>query len=200
MFDEKHRGHRAARREGLGPDGFGDDGPRGRGGRGDWGPRRGGPGWGGPRGGRGGRARRGDVRAAIVALLAERPMHGYEMIQELSERTGGSWQPSPGSIYPTLTLLEEEGLVAGAEAGGKRQFTLTDAGREQAGARTGATPWEEAVAGADPSALALREVLGTTAQAVKQVFRAGTPAQQAKAAEILTEARRKLYELLASED
>jgi DNA-binding PadR family transcriptional regulator len=127
-------------------------------------------------------------------------MHGYEMIQELGERTGGSWQPSPGSIYPTLTLLEEEGLVAGTEGGGKRQFTLTDAGREQAAARTGATPWEEAAAGADPSMLVLREALGTTAHAVKQVFRAGTPAQQAKAAEILTEARRKLYELLASED
>ena len=70
------------------------------------------------RGGRGGRGRRrrnrGDVRAALLALLSERPMHGYEMIQELDERTGGIWRPSPGSVYPTLQLLEDEGLISGA--------------------------------------------------------------------------------------
>ena len=81
--------------------------------------------------GRGGpRARRGDIRAAVLALLAERPMHGYEMIKELEERTKGAWVPSAGSIYPTLQLLEDEGLVAGEERDGKRRFTLTDAGTE----------------------------------------------------------------------
>src|SRR6478735_6661636 len=80
--------------------------------------------------GRGGpRARRGDVRAAVLALLDERPMHGYEMIKELEERTQGAWVPSPGSIYPTLQLLEDEGLIRGEESDGKRRFALTDAGK-----------------------------------------------------------------------
>src|SRR6476469_6636915 len=95
--------------------------------------------------GRGGpRARRGDVRAAILALLADRPMHGYEMIQELEERTRGAWSPSAGSIYPTLQLLEDEGLIEGTESDGKRRFALTDSGREQAGKRrSDSTPWDE---------------------------------------------------------
>src|SRR3954463_4992149 len=85
----------------------------------------GGPGpWGPPFRGRGGgpRVRRGNVRVAILAPLAERPMHGYEMIQELESRTNGLWRPSAGSIYPTLQQLEDEGLVAGEESEGKRRF------------------------------------------------------------------------------
>ena len=75
--------------------------------------------------------RRGDIRSAILALLAERPMHGYEIIGELTERTDGLWRPSPGSIYPTLQLLEDEGLVTAQadEAGGKRRYALTEEGR-----------------------------------------------------------------------
>ncbi len=84
--------------------------------------------------GRGGpRARRGDVRAAVLALLAERPMHGYEMIKEIEERTEGAWTPSAGSIYPTLQMLEDEGLIRGEESDGKRRFTLTEAGADRAG-------------------------------------------------------------------
>ena len=83
-------------------------------------------------GGGGPRARRGDVRAAALALLTERPMHGYEMIKEIEERTEGLWRPSAGSIYPTLALLEDEGLIRGEESDGKRRFALTDEGREQA--------------------------------------------------------------------
>ena len=91
------------------------------------------------------RVRRGDVRSAILALLDDRSMHGYEMIQELEERTGGRWRPSAGSIYPTLQLLEDEGLVSAEEADGKRVYSLTDAGREAAPERTeGSRPWEEA--------------------------------------------------------
>lgn len=181
--------------------GVGPRGPRGRGGRrgGPWG----GGGWGGPRGRRRGgpfRARRGDVRAALLALLAERPMHGYEMIQELSERTEGAWQPSPGSVYPTLTLLEEEGLVVGEEVEGKRRFSLTDAGRTADAERQGPPPWEQVVADEDPNFVELREALASTIGAMKQVFRAGTPAQQAKATAILNDTRRRLYEVLASED
>jgi DNA-binding PadR family transcriptional regulator len=138
------------------------------------------------------------VRAALLALLAEKPMHGYEMIRELGERTNGAWAPSPGSVYPTLTMLEEEGLVTAEEVDGKRRFSLTEAGRTAAAEREGAPPWEDF--GMDPGVAALGEILGTTAQAVKQVLRAGTPAQQAKAVEVLTETRRKLYEILASDE
>ena len=88
-------------------------------------------GYGRGRGRGGGRARRGDVRAAVLALLAERPMHGYEMIKEIEERTEGSWTPSAGSIYPTLQMLEDEGLISGQETEGKRRFTLTDSGRAE---------------------------------------------------------------------
>jgi DNA-binding PadR family transcriptional regulator len=97
----------------------------------------------GPRGGGGPRARRGDVRAAVLALLQERPMHGYEMIQELQARSGGVWRPSAGSIYPTLQLLEDEGLVAAEEVDGKRRFTLTAEGVAEAERRPGRPPWEQ---------------------------------------------------------
>src|SRR5881275_2840711 len=115
-------------------------GPRGGWQRGPWGGF--GP-WGPPFGGRGGggpRVRRGNVRAAVLALLTERPMHGYEMIQELEARTKGVWRPSAGSIYPTLQQLEDEGLVTVEESDGKRRFSLTDAGRAEAD-RLGRPPW-----------------------------------------------------------
>lgn len=173
---------------------------------GDW-PEAFGAGWGpgfgrGPRGrGRGGRgrARRGDVRAAILGLLTERPMHGYEIIQELAERTGGLWQPSAGSVYPTLQLLEEEGLVAGEDAEGKRRFTLTDAGREESQRRDGPPPWEQVTEGVDPNLLKLRDAVFQTMAAVKQVAMAGTADQKARAVDVLSDARRKLYAIL-SED
>ena len=104
--------------------------------------------------GRGGpRARRGDIRAAALALLAERPMHGYEMIKEIEERTDGAWTPSAGSIYPTLQMLEDEGLISGQEIEGKRRFTLTDSGRAEQESRAGEqTPWDAVRAGVRPRA------------------------------------------------
>jgi DNA-binding PadR family transcriptional regulator len=156
----------------------------------------------GPWGHRGrgrGRRGRGDVRAAILALLAERPMHGYEMIQELEARTGGVWRPSPGSVYPTLQLLEDEGLIAGEEGEGRRRFTLTDAGRAEA-ERLGQAPWEQVTAGVAPAAWSLRDAIAQTAQAAWSVGAAGTEAQQARALEILNEARRRLYAILAEGD
>jgi DNA-binding PadR family transcriptional regulator len=155
--------------------------------------------WGHRRGRGRGRRSRGDVRAAILALLAERPMHGYEMIQELEARTGGVWRPSPGSVYPTLQLLEDEDLIAGEEGEGRRRFALTDAGRAEA-ERQGQTPWETVTAGVAPAAWSLRDAIAQTAQAAWSVGSAGTEAQQARALEILNDARRRLYAILAEDD
>jgi DNA-binding PadR family transcriptional regulator len=143
--------------------------------------------------------RRGDVRTAILTLLAESPMHGYEVMQQLSERSGGIWRPSAGSIYPTLQQLEDEGLVIGADQGGRRVFSLTDAGREAAaeGAKRGPAPWQ--VDGADEAA-DLRSAFFAFAQAFRQVAASGSPETVAAARTILVDARRGLYRLLAEED
>jgi DNA-binding PadR family transcriptional regulator len=127
-------------------------------------------------------------------------MHGYEIIGELDQRTEGAWRPSPGSVYPTLQMMEEEGLLVAEEADGKRRFGLTDTGRAEAEGREGPTPWEALLEDSGDEAMNLRNAMGTTIQALKQVFRVGTPAQQAKAAEIMADARRRLYEVLATED
>jgi DNA-binding PadR family transcriptional regulator len=153
---------------------------------------------GGPRGGhRGrGRGRRGDVRAAILALLAERPMHGYEMIQEILRRSNGLWRPSPGSVYPTLQLLADEGLIVGTESeGSKRLFELTDEGREAA-AKTQTPPWEEIAEGADPNEVNLRAAFGQFAAAVFQSAHAATPEQQTRILDIVNNARRDIYGVL----
>jgi DNA-binding PadR family transcriptional regulator len=150
---------------------------------------------------RGGRARRGNVRAAILALLAERPMHGYEMIQELTNRTGGVWRPSPGSVYPALQMLEDEGLISSQEAEGKRLFSLTEAGRAEA-ERQGSTqaPWDEVTEGVDPTNLKLRDTAFQVGAAVMQVATAGSEAQKARALEVLSEARRRIYSILAEDE
>lgn len=172
-------------------------------GRGRFGPGpRFGPGGFGPWGGPGGpwRARRGDVRAAILALLAERPMHGYEVIGEIDQRTEGAWRPSPGSVYPTLQMLEDEGLVRAEEVEGKRRFALTEAGRTEADAAEGPPPWEQVLDGGMPEGTAeLATAVRGLMPAVKQVFREGTPTQQAKAAKVLADAKRSLYEVLGGE-
>ena len=147
-----------------------------------------------------GRRGRGDVRAAILALLAERPMHGYEMIQELEARTGGVWRPSPGSVYPTLQLLEDEDLITGEEGEGRRRFTLTDAGRAEAERQGQRSPWEEVTAGVAPMAWNLRDAMGQITQAFWSVANAGSEAQQARALEVLKDTRRRLYAILAEGD
>ncbi|MFF0776813.1 MULTISPECIES: PadR family transcriptional regulator [unclassified Streptomyces] len=183
------------RRAAFGPFGPGGPGwgPGGPGfGPGPWGPR----GRGGPRG----RARRGDVRASILALLKERPMHGYEMIQEIAERSGGAWKPSPGSVYPTLQLLEDEGLIVSESEGGKKLFALTDSGRTAAEDGPEA-PWEEASRGVDWEALGeIRQAGMGLMQAFGQVWNTGTKEQREKALAVVTEARKKLYLILADED
>src|ERR1700691_3069161 len=114
----------------------------GRGGQGGPGRAPGRGGHGGRTGGR--RGGRGDVRAAILALLAERPMHGYEMLEELSRRTQELWRPSPGSLYPALQLLEDQGLVRSVTADGRRRFELTADGRALS-QPAGPAPWESMV-------------------------------------------------------
>ncbi|MGW1726065.1 PadR family transcriptional regulator [Streptomyces sp. NPDC002306] len=192
------RGGFEGRRAAFGP--FGPGGPGfGPGGPG-FGP--GGPGpWGGRgRGGARGRARRGDVRASILALLKDRPMHGYEMIQEIAERSGGAWKPSPGSVYPTLQLLEDEGLIVSESEGGKKLFSLTEAGR--AAADEGAdAPWEEASRGVDWEALTeIRQAGFGLMEAFGQVWKTGSKEQREKALTVINDARKKLYLILAEED
>ncbi|MFF0293799.1 PadR family transcriptional regulator [Kitasatospora sp. NPDC004614] len=168
---------------GFGPRGrgFGGHGTRGHGGR------------------RGGRARRGDVRASLLALLRERPMHGYEMITEIGERTGGVWRPSPGSVYPTLQLLEEEGLIKANEESGKKLFELTEQGRAEA-EQGPESPWDEA--GRQGDWEAVQEVgaaLAAVDHAVRQVMMTGTEEQRAKGLAVLAETKKKLYLILAEE-
>jgi DNA-binding PadR family transcriptional regulator len=153
------------------------------------------------RGGRGGpRARRGDVRAAVLALLAERPMHGYEILKEVEERSEGAWTPSAGSIYPMLQMLEDEGLIRGEDSDGKRRFTLTDAGRTEQESKADETaPWDAVREGAPTGHLALRHSIGNLLVAVKQVGQAGDEDQRKQVTELLDETRRKVYAILAEE-
>jgi DNA-binding PadR family transcriptional regulator len=170
----------------------------------EFGPGFGGPGFGGPgrprgrrRGGRGG-----DVRAAALLLLSEQPQHGYQLIQEIGERSNGAWTPSPGSIYPVLQQLEDEGLISFDRVDGRKTATLTDEGtsyveenREQLG-----TPWEAAAG--DPTqemrefAMGLKGLMG----AWKQVAQAGTPEQRLKANLVIEDARKALYRILADDE
>jgi DNA-binding PadR family transcriptional regulator len=145
------------------------------------------------------RAGRGDIRAAILALLAEEPMHGYQIIQELAERTEGVWRPSPGSVYPTLQQLEDEELVREtASDSGKRVYALTDAGREQAAAAP--APWTAVAAESEDGLVGLRDLAYQVLGATRQVGNAGSAAQIEAAQAVLREARRSLYRLLAEED
>jgi DNA-binding PadR family transcriptional regulator len=144
------------------------------------------------------RVRRGDVRSAILALLDDRPMHGYEMIQELEERTGGRWTPSAGSIYPTLQLLEDEGLVSAEEVDGRKVYSLTDSGEKEVPERSeGGRPWEQG--DEDSPRFEARKELFKLMGAAKQLARTDNDDQLAKAAEILKDARKKLYGILAEE-
>jgi Predicted transcriptional regulators len=146
------------------------------------------------------RMARGDVRVAVLALLVEKPMHGYQIMAEIEERSGGAWKPSAGSVYPTLQLLADEGLISAEVADGRKTYSLTDAGRAEADvAAGGAAPWE---------ASGQRDLLGMgalpkagieLAHAVAQLRRTGTPEQVQQAVTVLDEARRKLYSILAQD-
>ena len=207
LHDERRharRGFREHLREHGGP-GFGP----GFGGRdfgGFAGP--GGPGFGpGPFGGRGGRrgpgrggrGKRGDIRAAILTLLTERQMHGYEMIQEIASRSNDLWKPSPGSVYPTLQLLVDEGLIVATETeGSKKLFDLTEAGRAVA-EKIETAPWDEINEGADPAQMNLRAATGQLFGAVAQSAHAASEEQQKRILEIINNARREIYQILGED-
>ncbi|MEA4944265.1 MAG: PadR family transcriptional regulator [Propionicimonas sp.] len=147
------------------------------------------------------RARRGDTRAAILRVLAEQPMHGYQIIQEFSRRSNGAWSPSAGSIYPTLQQLADEGLVVATETGGKKVFSLTEAGAtavSELGEEP--APWDVAAASGDVTGLlGLRDSGGRLAAAVVQVGKSGDRSQVDATIEILDAARKQVYALLAQD-
>ena len=184
--------------------GFGPDfGPGLRAGRGfDGGP----PGfepWSRGYGRRGGRAKRGDVRAAALALLAEEPMNGYQIIQQISDRSGGIWRPSPGSVYPALAQLEDEGLIVlQATAGERRAYELTEAGRGYVAEHADElkAPWSALSGNAASAAADLHSLVRQVHIAAFGVLSAGTDAQMAEARKILAQTRRSLYRILAEEE
>ena len=151
--------------------------------------------WGGPR------MRRGDIRTAVLAVLTEAPGHGYDVMQNLEDKTGGAWRPSPGSVYPTLQLLEDEGLVRSTERDGKRVFEITDAGRTESAERieqAGGTPWE--LAGKGPKRnREVRDAFAQLFQAFKQIAAVGTPEQIERALVLVNDTRKQLYQILAGE-
>ena len=176
LVDELRRnpGHRGHRGPGLGPRDF-------FGGR------------------RGGLVRRGEVRPLILRALRDRPMHGYELIQELEGQSGGRWRPSAGSIYPTLQQLADEGLVSGAEVDGRRVYTLTDAGRQAADESVARSPWADSDVDDAREPDLFRELMQLSAATV-QVNRIGSPDVRRKATATLSETRKQLYRLLSEDE
>jgi DNA-binding PadR family transcriptional regulator len=162
------------------------------------------PGQPGPQAGpqRGSKASRGDVRAAILALLREGPRNGYQIMSEIEERSGGAWRPSPGAVYPALSQLADEGLITGAEEGGRRTFSLTDAGREyiEQHPQMARGAWESA------EQQEAWEVPGLFAEAARlgggivQIAHAGSHEQVQEAERLLNRTRRELYSILAEGD
>jgi len=173
----------------------------------DWGPE-----WGGPpppRGPRGpGRMPRGDIRTALLGALAEGPGHGYEIISRLEQKSGGMWRPSPGSVYPTLQMFEDEGLVRSEERDGKRVYELTEAGRAEAAEREqrfGSAPWEEwvpeglqqGIRGFLKAGEKLGPMLSPLTLAIRQVAMNADPAKLERAGEVLKRATREIYQILS---
>jgi DNA-binding PadR family transcriptional regulator len=152
--------------------------------------------------GRGPRARRGDVRAAALLLLAEEPRNGYQLMQEIEARSNGVWRPSPGSVYPALSQLEDEGLVRAEESDGRRAFALTDEGRayvEEHRDELG-SPWDEMSGAVTGEVAGLATEVRQVLMAVGQIGRVGNPDQVQRASKILSDARRGLYGLLAEDE
>jgi DNA-binding PadR family transcriptional regulator len=148
------------------------------------------------------KAKRGDVRAAILALLAEGPRNGYQIIQEVEDRTDGTWKPSPGAVYPALQQLADEGLIEGTDEGGRKTFHLTDAGRTyiEENPRETAPPWASMKADLDGDIKDLFKEAAQLGAALMQVVRAGSKSDVTEARRVIVATRRKLYRILADED
>jgi len=159
-----------------------------------------GPG-GGPRG-RGRKARRGDIRTAALLLLAEEPRNGYQIMQEVEERSDGVWRPSPGSVYPALQQLEDEGIIRSEESDGRKLFALTDEGRafvQERGTEKPA-PWEQMSGDVSAQAHELGKLIREVASAFAQVIKTGSEAQMGEARKVLAATRKDLYRILADGD
>lgn len=163
----------------------------------------------------------GDIRAAVLRELSDESMHGYQIIRAVEARSGGTWKPTPGSVYPTLQVLDDEGLVSAEQVGERKVYSLTDTGRlaaaAAASAATDSANADSAHAGAayaasgSPkapqqawgqgvhSALALTKSAAKLAQVMTLVAQTGTSRQTERAVAIVDEARRKLYAILAEE-
>ncbi|HTB69956.1 MAG TPA: PadR family transcriptional regulator [Solirubrobacteraceae bacterium] len=173
----RHRGFGGPEGFGLGGFGFGPGGPRGR----------------------GRKARRGDIRTAALLLLAEEPRNGYQIMQEVEERSDGVWRPSPGSVYPALAQLEDEGLIRSEESDGRKLFAMTDDGRAHVEHRPAdaPAPWEQMSGDVGSEYHELAGLMRQVAFAFAQVMRTGSRAQMASARDVLNTARRDLYRILA---
>jgi DNA-binding PadR family transcriptional regulator len=140
--------------------------------------------------------RRGHIRTAILMSLREEPAHGYEVMRRLEEMSGGLWRPSPGSVYPHLQMLEDEGLVRSEEVNGSRTYTLTDTGQEEA--QKASPPWQGGGEGED-QIRSLRLAVGQLMSAAKQLSGAGEQSQVERGITIIQKARKELYQILAED-
>jgi len=188
--EPRHHGHRGGHRHRHGPHGGGFGGPFG-----GFGPGR------GPRG-RGRKARRGDIRTAALLLLNEEPRNGYQIMQEVEERSDGVWRPSPGSVYPALQQLEDEGLIRSEELEGRKLFALTDEGRAYVKERgeDKPAPWDQMSGDVSEQAHELGKLMREVANAFVQVMKTGSEAQIGEARKVLVTARRDMYRILADGD
>lgn len=183
----------------FGGEEFGGRGSRDR--RGRHPSEHGGGGWGDER-----RTRRGDIKFILLELLSERPRHGYELIKELETRYGGFRRLSPGSVYPTLQMLEEGGYLTSETTGGKRVYTITEEGTQLLAERnqqtTSGSPWDafnNAMAGKPQEFMALRNAATDLAAAVMQVARSGNTERMSRVRDRLEQVKREIYAILAEE-
>lgn len=149
----------------------------------------------------GGRMRRGQIRTALLGELAEAPGHGYELMQRLEEKSGRAWRPSPGSVYPTLQMLEDEGLVRSVERDDKRVYEITEAGRaeyERRAEESGGSPWDEGERSRSPRGQ-LKENIAQVAKGAALIVHSGSEEQVTAAVEVLRDARKALYGILAED-
>jgi DNA-binding PadR family transcriptional regulator len=148
--------------------------------------------WGGGR-----RMRRGDIRKAILVALRDNPAHGYEVMRRLENMSGGLWRPSPGSVYPHLQMLEDEGMVQSTESDGTRTFTLTDSGRAEAVKEP--QPTWPSEGDPDDQVVTLRQAVSQLMGAAKQLSGAGETSQVERGVAVINKARKELYQILAED-